>query len=84
MRTAQRVLVRFVAPAATALLATLGSGPVASATPARTSAGVCDNICFDGVRAATHDGYDRVVFDPYVRASKSDRCLVMMWPGLAR
>ncbi|MEV3933477.1 MULTISPECIES: hypothetical protein [unclassified Streptomyces] len=63
MRAAQRVLVRLVAPAATVLLATLGAAPVASATPARTSAEVCDNICVDGVRAATHDGYDRVVFD---------------------
>ncbi|WP_432062052.1 AMIN-like domain-containing (lipo)protein [Streptomyces sp. S1] len=24
---------------------------------------VCDHICVDGVRAATHTGYDRVVFD---------------------
>ncbi|MFI6651741.1 hypothetical protein ACIBI8_29575 [Streptomyces sp. NPDC050529] len=63
MRTAQRVLVRFVAPATTALLATLVAAPMASATPARAAAEICDNICVDGVRAATHDGYDRVVFD---------------------
>jgi len=63
MRTARRVLARFVAPAATALLATLVAAPMASATPAESAAEICDNICIDGVRAATHDGYDRVVFD---------------------
>ncbi|MFE7358357.1 hypothetical protein ACFU8Q_35965 [Streptomyces sp. NPDC057543] len=71
MRASRRVLARFVAPAATALLATLAVAPMASAAPMGTTAGtvagttakVCDNICIDGVRVATHDGYDRVVFD---------------------
>ncbi|MEV6265264.1 hypothetical protein AB0M42_31600 [Streptomyces sp. NPDC051784] len=63
MPTARRVLTRFVAPAAAALLATLAATPAASAAPAVTAAEICDNICVDGVRAATHEGYDRVVFD---------------------
>ncbi|MEU6167295.1 AMIN-like domain-containing (lipo)protein [Streptomyces tanashiensis] len=63
MRTARRVLARFVAPAATALLAAVVAAPVASAAPARAAAEVCDHSCIDGVRAATHTGYDRVVFD---------------------
>lgn len=80
MRTARRVLTRFVAPAATALLATLVAAPAASATPAETTgtaAEICDNICIDGVRAATHAGYDRVVFDlgagtlPHVAITRS-------------
>ncbi|MFI8769229.1 hypothetical protein ACIGN6_30585 [Streptomyces sp. NPDC053792] len=62
MRTARRVLGRFVAPAATVLLTTLAAAPTASAAPAAT-AEVCEDICVDGVRAATHTGYDRVVFD---------------------
>ncbi|THA56250.1 hypothetical protein E6P78_32325 [Streptomyces sp. A0958] len=63
MPTARRALARFVAPAATALLATLVAAPAASAMPAGTIVETCDNICIDGVRAATHDGYDRIVFD---------------------
>ncbi|MEU7292303.1 hypothetical protein AB0A76_03700 [Streptomyces exfoliatus] len=62
MRNPRRVLARFVAPVATALLATVAAAPSASASP-EAAAEVCEDICVDGVRAATHTGYDRVVFD---------------------
>ncbi|MCX4981485.1 hypothetical protein [Streptomyces sp. NBC_00572] len=71
------VMGRLVAPTAAALLATLVAAPTASAAPARATASVCDPICVTGVRAATHTGYDRVVFDlgtgplPTVTATQS-------------
>ncbi|WP_411111373.1 hypothetical protein [Streptomyces sp. c-19] len=77
MHATRRVLAHLAAPAAAALLATLGAAPTASATPSQAAAEVCEDICVDGVRAATHTGYDRVVFDlgagplPTVTASHS-------------
>ncbi|MER6648979.1 MULTISPECIES: AMIN-like domain-containing (lipo)protein [Streptomyces] len=63
MPTARRVRARIAAPATAALLAALFAAPMASAAPTQTAAEVCDNICIDGVRAATHSDHDRVVFD---------------------
>ncbi|MEU2079220.1 hypothetical protein [Streptomyces sp. NPDC013489] len=77
MHATRRVLAHLAVPAAAALLATLGAAPTASASPSQTVAEVCDHICVDGVRAATHTGYDRVVFDlgdgplPTVKATHS-------------
>ncbi|MEU2238289.1 hypothetical protein ABZ572_02660 [Streptomyces sp. NPDC018338] len=63
MHTTRRALTRIVAPAAAVALALLGAAPTASATPAQAAAETCEDICVNGVRAATHTGYDRVVFD---------------------
>ncbi|MEU2508025.1 hypothetical protein ABZ621_25370 [Streptomyces sp. NPDC007863] len=56
-------LTRLAIPAALAALATLGSVPTTAAAASQSAAEVCEDICVDGVRAATHTGYDRVVFD---------------------
>ncbi|MFD8010510.1 hypothetical protein [Streptomyces sp. NPDC058955] len=63
MRATRSALARLVIPAALAVLATLGSVPTTAAAASQNAAEVCEDICVDGVRAATHTGYDRVVFD---------------------
>ncbi|WP_328944180.1 AMIN domain-containing protein [Streptomyces sp. NBC_00250] len=62
MHATRRALSRLIAPAA-AVLATVTAAPTASAAPPRAAVEVCDDICVDGVRAATHADHDRVVFD---------------------
>ncbi|MFE6462057.1 hypothetical protein ACFVP0_31955 [Streptomyces cinereoruber] len=62
MRVTRSTLARLVVPAASAVLATLGSVPTTAAAASQNAAEVCEDICVNEVRAATHTGYDRVVF----------------------
>ncbi|WP_328900640.1 MULTISPECIES: hypothetical protein [unclassified Streptomyces] len=48
-----------ILPAATAATAATGPGTVANAGTTTT----CPTTCLQGIRAATHTGYDRLVFD---------------------
>ncbi|WP_333733178.1 AMIN-like domain-containing (lipo)protein [Streptomyces sp. IBSBF 3010] len=48
-----------ILPAATAATAATGPGSVANAGTITT----CPTTCLQGIRAATHTGYDRLVFD---------------------
>ncbi|WP_405937200.1 hypothetical protein OG338_11335 [Streptomyces sp. NBC_00726] len=69
MRNAQNIRVRFAVllatvpalmlPAATAATAATGPGTVTNAGTITA----CPTTCLQGIRAATHTGYDRLVFD---------------------
>ncbi|MER7001303.1 hypothetical protein [Streptomyces sp. NPDC000410] len=68
MRPSRRTWTRLAAPlAVTALVSALASPAATAATPApagtATATATCPDTCILGTRAATHTGYDRLVFD---------------------
>ncbi|GHG04874.1 hypothetical protein ACFFSH_36870 [Streptomyces filamentosus] len=68
MRASQIKWTRIAAPLAAAAVASLLALPAASAaTPVEAGAAnvtaICTHTCVLGTRAATHTGYDRLVFD---------------------
>ncbi|GHG05332.1 AMIN domain-containing protein [Streptomyces filamentosus] len=68
MRTSPRTWARIAAPLAAAVAASVLALPSASAAPPSESGTAnvtptCSHTCVLGTRAATHTGYDRLVFD---------------------
>ncbi|MGW1514167.1 AMIN-like domain-containing (lipo)protein [Streptomyces sp. NPDC002394] len=65
MRLTRRALVRIFTPLAAVALLSLLVSPTASAAETRTASvtATCSHTCVLGTRAATHTGYDRLVFD---------------------